>query len=87
MTHFSPSRKSIEDRFRNDHAINPYFCNNMDERILDSDKKLWIHGHVHSRWEYMIGDCRVVANPLGYPGEISERFEVKVVDIGEWIAR
>jgi predicted phosphodiesterase len=28
---------------------------------------MWIHGHVHANQDYMIGDCRVLANPRGYP--------------------
>ena len=61
--------------------LNPYFCNSLDGDILESDKTLWIHGHVHSRWDYMIGNCRVVANPLGYPREIPGEYEIKIVEI------
>jgi Calcineurin-like phosphoesterase len=28
---------------------------------------MWIHGHVHANQDYQIGDCRVLANPRGYP--------------------
>jgi hypothetical protein len=28
---------------------------------------IWIHGHVHANQDYLIGDCRVLANPRGYP--------------------
>jgi Icc-related predicted phosphoesterase len=30
--------------------------------------KLWIHGHVHERQEYLLDGVRVVANPRGYYG-------------------
>lgn len=30
---------------------------------------LWVHGHVHHRNDYMVGDTRVVSNARGYPGE------------------
>jgi Icc-related predicted phosphoesterase len=28
---------------------------------------LWIHGHIHTSSDYVIGGTRVVANPRGYP--------------------
>ena len=60
--------------------LNPYFCNNLDNFILDTKPFLWIHGHTHSEFDYFLGDTRVICNPLGYPGENSY-FNVKVVDI------
>jgi hypothetical protein len=28
---------------------------------------MWIHAHIHQNQDYTIGDCRVLANPRGYP--------------------
>jgi len=80
VTHWSPTMKAVSPRFVGD-SLNPYFCNDLDERIKDSNKKLWVFGHVHSRWDFMIGDCRMVSNPLGYPREISESYDVKIVEV------
>jgi Icc-related predicted phosphoesterase len=33
---------------------------------------LWLHGHTHGSCDYKLGDTRVVCNPMGYPGEVSE---------------
>jgi DNA repair exonuclease SbcCD nuclease subunit len=30
---------------------------------------LWVHGHVHERRDYVVGDTRIVANPRGYVAE------------------
>ena len=38
--------------------------------------KLWIHGHVHNNFDYMIGDTRVICNPRGYE-MYQENFEFK----------
>lgn len=65
VTHFSPSRNSIEPKYRGS-LINPYFCNDLDWFIEHRQPKVWIHGHVHSCHDYMIGNTRVVANPFGY---------------------
>lgn len=28
----------------------------------------WFHGHIHSNRDYVVGNCRVISNPRGYPG-------------------
>ncbi len=81
VTHFAPSLQSVEEKYKDAGVENYYFCNNLDERIRNSNKKLWVHGHVHSQHDYMIGNCRVVANPWGYPGECAYTKEVKVIEI------
>ena len=36
---------------------------------------LWIHGHMHSSFDYRIGLIRVVCNPRGYlPDELNPKF-------------
>lgn len=80
VTHFSPSLQSVDKQFIGD-ILNPYFCNDLDEVIKKSNKKIWIHGHIHSQWDYMIGDCRVLANPWGYPNEVPYKLEIKVIDV------
>ena len=80
VTHWSPTMKAVSKRFEGE-LLNSYFCNNLDERIKNSNKKLWVFGHVHSRWDFMIGDCRMVSNPVGYPREISEAYDVKIVEV------
>lgn len=69
LTHFPPSTKSIAEKYQGD-PTNPYFVNDLpDERIAAIGAKLWVHGHVHSAFDYMIGETRIICNPLGYPGE------------------
>lgn len=80
VTHFAPSKQAIEDRFKND-RFNSYFCNDLDDLIRNSNKKLWIFGHVHSHWDFMIGDCRCVSNPVGYPNEIETDKQVKIAEV------
>lgn len=80
VTHFTPSRGSITKQFKDD-PLNGYFCNDLDNLILESGKKLWIHGHVHSNHDYKIGNCRIVSNVLGYPNELPDNFSLKIVDI------
>jgi predicted phosphodiesterase len=78
VSHHTPSYQSIHERFRND-ICNTSFSNNLDEQILSMKKppKLWIHGHTHDRFDYMIGETRVICHPRGYRGEHYDYTEYK----------
>lgn len=74
VTHFPPTHGAVAEKFRGD-PLNGYFVNRLDEEIMNSNKKLWLCGHTHNRFDYMVGNCRVVSNPLGYPGENMKKIE------------
>jgi len=78
VTHFPPTYATENPLYKNS-PLNPYFMNNLDDHVYD--KKLWIHGHTHTRREAMVGNCRVITNQLGYPGEIKEPYEIKIVEV------
>lgn len=80
VTHFPPTYATENPLFIGN-PLNPYFMNDLDGWIKESGKKLWIHGHTHTRREAMVGNCRVITNQLGYPGEIKEPFEIKIVEV------
>ncbi len=66
VTHFAPSLESHDPRF----GLTPGtagFCNALDHLVASAD--LWLHGHLHCASDYRVGDCRVVANPLGYAAQ------------------
>lgn len=69
LTHHAPSYQSVSPRFKGN-ASNGAFVSNLDEFILDRPISVWAHGHTHSTKDYMIGDCRIVCNPLGYAREL-----------------
>lgn len=64
VTHHGVSPASIHERFR-DHPVNVGFLSDLRHLLPLAD--LWIHGHVHDSFDYRFGDTRVVANPRGYP--------------------
>ena len=70
VSHHTPSMRSVHEKYRGS-PFNPSFSNNMDEQILSMKKppKLWIHGHTHDDFDYMIGDTRVICWPRGYKNE------------------
>lgn len=68
VTHHAPSRKSTGPEFTGS-AISGCFVNDMEDVIVQTGARLWIHGHTHDATNYFVDNCRVVCNPRGYQGE------------------
>lgn len=79
VTHHLPSYRSVPPQFAGS-TINKFFVNDVESTILEKQPKLWVHGHTHSLFDYMIRKTRVVANPMGYQGE-NPGFELMVVEV------
>ena len=68
VTHHCPSPGSVHPGYALS-PINPAFASNLDDLIRETAPDLWIHGHTHSSFDYVLGRTRVVCNPKGYgPG-------------------
>jgi Icc-related predicted phosphoesterase len=83
VTHFAPHHGSIHPKYAGQ-ALNPYFVNDLSATIEKVQPKLWVHGHVHDTFDYTVDQTRVVANPMGYPGEhrtSTADYEIKIVEI------
>jgi Icc-related predicted phosphoesterase len=65
VTHHAPSFNSVAPEFARS-LTNGFFCNNMDSIVIEKAPAIWIHGHTHSRMDYILGETRVVCNPFGY---------------------
>lgn len=63
VTHHGPHPLSVHPRYRGD-ILNTAFVSDLTVEVEQAD--FWLHGHVHDSFDYMVGKCRVVANPLGY---------------------
>ncbi len=74
VTHHAPSIQSIPEEDRED-PLSAAFASNMIDFVTSSNIKLWVHGHVHTAFDYNIGETRVVCNPLGYPDEPRRGFK------------
>ena len=83
VTHHSPSHQSIHPRFLHETIINGAFHNSLDYMMEMADNlKLWVHGHTHESFHYVIGTTQVVCNPRGYPREYQhDSFNLKYVEI------
>ena len=78
VTHHAPSIRSIPLGFCN-HWLNPAFASNLESFVAKSGVKLWTHGHVHSRSDYVVGTTRIVVNPRGFPGQAQTSFDPELV--------
>lgn len=69
-THHSPSYQSCSEKFQDSNCNWWFHTPQVEPLIKERMPKLWIHGHVHSTWDYYLdSDTRIVCNPRGYPGE------------------
>lgn len=80
MTHHAPSWQSVSEQYIGN-VVNGCYVSALDELIMQMEPTLWIHGHVHSSHDYMIGDTRVVCNPFGYHGssDLNKDFDNQMV--------
>jgi len=67
ITHYAPSYMSVAEEYKGN-VLNASYASNLESTILDLEPKYWIHGHMHTPVDYMIGNTRVVSNPRGYEG-------------------
>lgn len=65
VTHHAPSSRSIHPQYRGQ-ILNACYVSDLDEQIMDTKPEIFVHGHVHNSFDYMIGDTRVITNPRGY---------------------
>jgi Icc-related predicted phosphoesterase len=82
--HHAPSSLSVAECYKEDLLMNGNFYTDLSEFILDRPQiRLWTHGHMHNRSDYMIGETRVVCNPRGYVGYESwaDKFQLQYLEI------
>jgi predicted phosphodiesterase len=65
ITHHAPSERSMPTRHMNS-RISPAYASNLDGLVERCRAALWVHGHTHESFDYMIGETRVICNPRGY---------------------
>jgi hypothetical protein len=69
LTHYCPSAQCACDRYRGSKS-NAYYMSNYENFIAYNPNIIaWICGHVHTKKDFMIGNCRVIVNAIGYKHE------------------
>lgn len=65
ITHHAPSRKSIHPRFARS-LLSACFVSDAERFLGGSRVQLWVHGHTHDSFDYLVNGTRVICNPRGY---------------------
>jgi predicted phosphodiesterase len=65
ITHHAPSPRSIHPRFAGS-LLNACFVSDAEHLLQGTRVPLWIHGHTHDSFDYLLNGTRVVCNPRGY---------------------
>jgi len=74
VTHHLPHRQSIHTKYEGS-DLNPSFASDLGD-LMDPSVSLWIHGHTHESFDYLVNGTRVVCNPRGYvPMEPNAAFD------------
>ncbi len=63
VTHHAPHPLSVHERWTGN-RVNPAFVSDLTR--LMGRSALWLHGHIHDGFDYVVNGTRVVANPMGY---------------------
>jgi predicted phosphodiesterase len=81
ITHHGPHWESIHPKYRTGTSLMASaFVSDMT--ALMGAASLWIHGHVHDSFDYVIDGTRIVTNPRGYPDRRTGAFENHRFDKG-----
>lgn len=65
ITHHAPSTRSVPARFA-DSPLTPAFASAAEHLVDGGRAVLWIHGHMHDSFDYVVHGTRVLCNPRGY---------------------
>jgi Icc-related predicted phosphoesterase len=68
VTHHAPHPGSLHPRYQND-VLSAAYVSDLTAVIEAGKPDLWVHGHVHSSFDYRVGGARIVCNPHGYGKE------------------
>lgn len=78
MTHHAPSYQSISRKYRINNMNGAYYSD-LESEILETSPNLYLHGHMHQPFNYLIGETRVVCNPRGYNGYEETNYNSRLI--------
>ena len=69
VSHMLPSFNCVSPEWANN-PDNCLYVARVDDMILDIKPKLWFCGHSHDKQDIMLGNTRIIRNPIGYPSQL-----------------
>lgn len=79
VTHYLPTKQSIHPKFlaRPYSDYNGFFVCDMEDLIRSKKPRYFLSGHTHEKFDYWFdgieGGTKIITNPKGYLGEITEK--------------
>ncbi len=80
VTHHAPHPLSIVEKHRSD-LVTAAYVSDLSEIMEAGKPDLWLHGHNHETFDYVVGPTRVRANPRGYDDENAAFEPSKVIEV------
>ncbi len=72
VTHFAPHPQCIPPQFEGS-DLSPAFVSDLSRLVRQKQIDAWCFGHTHGSLDLTLeGQCRLVSNQRGYPGEITD---------------
>jgi len=84
VSHHAPTFKSINPKYAGEIIMNHAYASDLSEFILDHPQiDMWIHGHMHHKQQYLVGETWVACNPRGYDGyeHIAAGFQLEHLEV------
>lgn len=81
VTHHAPHPGSLHPRYQSD-LLSAAYVSDLTPVIEARRPDLWIHGHVHTSFDYRVGTTRILCNPHGYGAENSAFDPALVTEVG-----
>lgn len=81
VTHHAPHTGSLHPRYRHD-LLSAAYVSDLSAVIEAGRPDLWVHGHVHSSFDYAVVHTRIICNPHGYGAENPAFDPALVVEVG-----
>ena len=80
--HHSPSKLSTKPQYEKDWEVNGAYSSDLTKFIkAHPEIKVWVHGHTHHSFDYMVGETRILCNPRGYAGYEQQESEWKLITV------
>jgi Icc-related predicted phosphoesterase len=81
VTHHAPHPGSLHPRYGHE-LLSAAYVSNLTSVIEAGKPDLWVHGHVHTSFDYWVGETRIVCNPHSYGAENPDFDPALVVGVG-----
>jgi Icc-related predicted phosphoesterase len=80
VSHHAPHPNSVHWRWKGS-SLNPSFASDLSEMMEVWKPEMWVHGHVHDSFDYVVRNTRVLCNPRGYLTENAAFDPAKIVEV------